>query len=339
MATIVQFKDYGSPDVLELVDIDPQTPAAGEVRIAIKAFGVQRADTLWRQGMYVQEPKAFPAGLGYDCVGIIDAVGDGVTAIKEGDKVMSVPGFSLNDYAVYGNSAVIHEKHITPLPEADLSWEEFAAIPVPYYTGYFPLFEVADIRTAKYVLVTAASSSTGLAAIQMAKAEGATVIATSRTLTKKDALLELGADHVVATEEGDPVEAIRAIVGEDGVDVIYDPIGGKMIETWYQVIKRGGTIIHYGLLDIDEPTLPLMLSISNVVTLKSYMIFEFTGNDSLGLPPQTEALKRAHAYIRKGIESGALKPVVAKSFDLADVAESHRYMESNAQVGKIVVTA
>ena len=237
MAKIVQFKDYGSPDVLEVIDTDPKTPAAGEVRIAIKAFGVQRADTLWRQGMYVQEPKQFPAGLGYDCVGIIDAVGDGVTAFKEGDKVMSVPGFSLNDYAVYGDSAVIHEKHLTPLPEADLSWEEFAAIPVPYYTGYFPLFEVADIRKAKYILVTAASSSTGLAAIQMAKTEGVTVIATSRTLAKKDALLELGADHVVATQEGDPVEAIRAIVGEDGVDVIYDPIGGKMIETWYQVIK------------------------------------------------------------------------------------------------------
>ena len=80
-----------------------------------------------------------------------------------------------------------------------------------------------------------------------------------------------------------------------------------------------------------------MLSISNVVTLKAYMIFEFTGNDSLNLLPQTEALERAHAYIRKGIENGTLKPVVAKSFDLEDVAESHRYMESNAQIGKIVV--
>ncbi len=338
MAKIVQFKGYGDASVLEVVETGLQTPGKGEVRIAIKAFGVQRADTLWRQGQYIQQPAQFPAGLGYDCVGIVDAVGEAVTAFKQGDKVMTIPGFSLNEYSVYGDSTVIHQRHVVPLPNINLSWEEFAAIPVPYYTSYFPLFEVADIRTAKYILVTAASSSTGVAAIQMAKSEGVTVIATSRTLAKKQALMALGADYVVATQEDNVVGAIRTIVGERGVDVIYDPIGGKAIETWYQVIKRGGTIIHYGLLDMNEPTLPLMQSISNVVTFKSYMVFELTGNNSLGLLPKSQALQRCHEYIRKGIENRTLRPVVDKSFDLASVEQSHRYMESNAQVGKIIVT-
>ena len=252
---------------------------------------------------------------------------------------MSLPGFSLNDYSVYGDSAVIHQDFIVPLPDVNLSWEELAAIPVPYYTSYFPLFEIADLKQAEYILVTAASSSTGIAAIQFAKAEGVKVIATSRTSVKKQALLELGADYFIATEEQNVVEAILSIVGDRGVDVIYDPIGGKMIEKWYQVIKRGGLIIHYGLLDINEPTLPLMLSVLKTVTLKSYMIFEFTGNESLSLPQNKAALARANSYIRQGFERGELEAVIAKSFDLNDVAESHLYMESNQQIGKIVVRA
>ena len=201
MAKIVQFRGHGGAEVLEVVDAPEKSPGKNEVTIAVKAFGVQRADIMWREGRYIQAPNEFPASLGYDCVGIIDAVGKGVTAFKKGDRVMSLPGFSLNDYTVYGDQAVVNADYVLPLPEVDLSWTEFAAIPVPYYTGYFPLLEIANLREAEYILVTAASSSTGIAAMQFAKAEGVKVIATSRTSAKKEAIMSLGADYFVATEE------------------------------------------------------------------------------------------------------------------------------------------
>ncbi len=339
MARVVEFSSCGEPDVLQVVERDVRAPGPGELRIKVEAFGVQQADSMWRRGAYIQAPSSFPAGLGYDCVGTVDDLGPGVLEHAVGDKVMCIPGFSLNDYTVYGDNAVVPARHVFALPDRDLSWDAFAAIPVPYFTSYFALYELADLPRAKTVLVTAASASTALAAIQFAKWEGATVIATSRTSAKRDKILGHGADHFVATDEGSVADAIRAIAGEGGVDIVFDPIGGALLATWYEVLARRGIIIHYGLLDMADGTVPVMTSMMKAATLKSYMIFEFTGNDALGLPRNDDAVARGLRRICEGIEGGQLVPVVAQSFRLQDVAESHRFLESNAQVGKIVVRA
>ena len=338
MAKVVQFAQHGGAEVLQVVEQPTRPLRSGEVLIDVKAFGVQRADTLWRAGLYLEAPKQFPTGIGYDCVGLIQAVGEGVADWQIGDRVTNLPGFSLTEYTVYGDSAIVHQDFLVPLPNIELSWAEYAAIPIPYFTAYFPLFEAANLPQAEFIVVAAAASSVGIAAMQMAKEQGVTVIGTSRTHTKQDQILNLGADYFVATEEEDVVERIRAIVGDRGVDIVFDPIGGAMICKWYQVIKRRGHIFHYGLLDIADAVIPMMSALANAAKLDSYIIFEYTGNQVMGLEPNQAAIARATHYINSGFEEGKLTPVVAKSFPIEAVVEAHRYLESNQQVGKIVVT-
>lgn len=338
MAQVVQFAQHGGADVLEVVEQPLRQLGRGEVLIEVKAFGIQRADTLWRMGQYLEAPQQFPARLGYDCVGLIKAVGEGVSAWQVGDRVANLPGFSLTEYAVYGDAAIVHQDWLIPLPKIDLSWAEYAAISIPYFTAYFPLFEVAHLPQAEFIIITAAASSVGIAAMQMAKDQGVKIIGTSRTRAKQDSILKLGADYFVATEADDVVQQIRSIVGNRGVDIIFDPIGGAMINTWYQVAKLTGYIIHYGLLDISDAAVPMMPALANAVKLDSYIIFEYTGHKAMGLARNPEAIARATQYIIPGFEKGIFTPVIAKSFPLAAVADAHRYLESNQQVGKVVVT-
>ena len=176
MAKIVQFAQHGNADVLQVVEQPTQQPRPGEVLIDVKAFGVQRADILWREGQYIQAPNRYPIGLGYDCVGVIKAVGEAVSDWWQvGDRVAALPGSSLNDYTVYGDTAIVHQDSLASLPKIELSWAEYAVIPVPYFTVYFPLFEVANLPQAEFIVVTAAASSVGIAAMQMAKVHGVKV--------------------------------------------------------------------------------------------------------------------------------------------------------------------
>ena len=338
MAKVVQFAQHGNAGVLQIVEQPIRQLDPGEVLIDVKAFGVQRADILWREGQYIQAPDRFPIGLGYDCVGLISAVGEGVSPWQVGDRVAVLPGFSLTDYTVYGEVAIMHQDFLMPLPRVELSWSKYAVIPVPYFTAYFPLFEVANLPQAQYVVITAAASSVGIAAMQMAKTHGVKVIGTSRNHAKQDKILNLGADYFVATNDENIVEQIRKIVGMHGVDIVFDPIGGVMIGKWYQVIKRAGHIIHYGLLDTNDAHIPMMSAMVNAVKLNTYTIFEYTGNQAMGLPRNQAAIDRATQYINNGFEQGTLTPVIAKQFPLEAVADAHRYLESNQQVGKIVVT-
>ncbi len=337
MARVVQFARHGNADVLHVVEQSIRPLKAGEVLIDVKAFGIQRADILWREGHYIQSPDQFPIGLGYDCVGLISAIGE-VVDWEVGERVAVLPGFSLNDYTVYGDTAIIHQDFLIPLPQVELSWAEYAVIAVPYYTAYFPLLECANLHQAQVIVVTAAACSVGVAAMQMAKACGVTVIGTSRTHAKRDKILSLGADYFIATEEEDIVDRIRAIVGDRGVDIVFDPIGGALLGKWYQVIKRAGHIIHYGLLDIADAHIPMMAAMFNAVKLNTYMIFEYTGNKVMELSQNKGAIARATQYINTGFEQGTLTPVLAKTFPLDAIADAHRYLESNQQVGKIVVT-
>lgn len=338
MAQIVQFTRHGNADVLQVVEQHTRRPGPEEILIDVKAFGIQRADVMWREGHYIQAPERFPIGLGYDCVGIVGAVGENVASWRVGDLVATLPGFSLNDYTVYGDTAIVHQDFLVPLPDVELSWAEYAVIPVPYFTAYFPLFEVANLVQAQCIVVTAAACSVGIAAMQMAKAHGVKVIGTSRTYAKEEEVLRLGADFFIATEEEDVVQRIRAIVGDRGVDIVFDPIGGAMVEKWYQVIKRAGHIVHYGLLDLTDASIPMMPAMFNAAKFNTYMIFEYTGNKAIGLKKNQEAVARATKYINTGFERGILTPIIAQKFSLEAISDAHRYLESNRQIGKIVIT-
>ncbi|WP_299542186.1 zinc-dependent alcohol dehydrogenase family protein [uncultured Streptomyces sp.] len=327
MAKLVQFDRIGGPEVLALRDVASRAPGAGEVRIRVDAIGLNRAEIMYREGAYFYQP-VFPSTLGYEAAGVIEAVGEGVSGFAAGDPVAVVPAFLQSEYGTYGTSVVLPAAAVVPRP-AQVDAVTAAAVWMACITAYGPLAESGEVRPGDHVLITAASSSVGLAAIQIARHIGAIPIATTRGANKKQRLLDAGAADVIVTDDEDLPARIAEITGGTGVRLAFDPIAGPGVETLAQGIAPGGHLVVYGALDPRPTPLPHAQSFPALNT-STYTLFEITGDP--------ERLRRAVAFINAGLASGSFTPVVDKTFDLADIAEAHRYMEANGQVGKIVVT-
>jgi NADPH:quinone reductase-like Zn-dependent oxidoreductase len=211
-----------------------------------------------------------------------------------------------------------------------LGWEAAAAVWMQYLTAYGALIDIAQLSRGDFVVVTAASSSVGLAALQIANRVGATPIAVTRTLGKTSALLESGAAHVIASAEEDLGVRLTDITGPEGVRVVFDPIGGPIFEPLAAAMARGGILIEYGGLSPEPTPFPLFSVLSKSLTLRGYLVHEIVGD-----PARLEAAK---AFILEGLEAGALKPIIARTFPFERIVEAHRFLESNEQFGKIVVT-
>jgi NADPH:quinone reductase-like Zn-dependent oxidoreductase len=328
MSRIVRFHRLGGPEVLRIEEAEPPQPAAGQVRIRVKALGLNRAEALLRAGSYIETP-VLPSGLGLEASGVVDAVGEGVGAFVPGDAVSVIPAQSMVQWPTYAQFITVPTGRVVKHP-ASLSWEAAAAVWMPYLTAYGALIEVARLGPGDFVAVTAASSSVGLAAIQIARRVGACPIAVTRTSAKKAALLLAGAAHIVASEE-EPLEArLKSIAGEQGVRVVFDPIGGPIFEPLTAAMSCGGILIEYGGLSELQTPFPLFAVLSKRLTLRGYLVHEVTAD--------AQQLARAKAFIVDGLASGVLAPVIAKTFAFEQIVEAHRFLESNAQFGKIVVT-
>lgn len=328
MSRAVRFNEVGPPDVLRVVDVDVPRPGKGQVRIRVKAIGLNRAESMFRSGQYLEQPK-FPAGLGYEAAGEIDEVGEGVEGFSVGDAVSVVPAFSMNEYGLYGELVLAPAYAVVKHP-ANLSFIEAAASWMMYLTAYGALIDIAKLSAGDAVLIPAASSSVGIAAIQIAKMVGATPIALTRRSAKRAQLLQLGAVHVIATEEQDLVAEALRITGGHGARVVFDPVGGPTLAKLAAATARLGIIFQYGALSPEPTPLPLFELLAKLLTIRGYVLFEVTGD-----PARLNAGKR---FVVDGLAEGALKPIVAKTFPLDDIVAAHRYLESNEQVGKIVVT-
>src|SRR4051812_47293382 len=194
MARVVRFHQTGGPEVLQIEQVDVPPPGKGEVQIAVKALGLNRAESMFRRGLYLESPR-FPARLGYEAAGTVAAVGPGVEGFQVGEAVSTIPSFSLNTYGLYGELANAPAHAVTHHP-ASLSWEEAAAVWMQYLTAYGALIDIAGLRSGETILIPAASSSVGLAAIQIARSVGAIPVALTRGASKRDDLAKAGAAHV-----------------------------------------------------------------------------------------------------------------------------------------------
>src|SRR5499427_10373190 len=208
MARIVRFHKVGGPEVLQIENVEVPPPGKGEVQITIKAIGLNRAESMFRRGQYLEEPE-LPARLGYEAAGTVAAIGPGVQGFQVGDAVSVIPSFSLNAYGLYGDLANAPVHAVTHHP-ASLSWVDAAAVWMQYLTAYGALIDIAKLEKGDTVLIPAASSSVGLAAIQIANRIGAIPVALTRGSSKKQALLKAGAVHAVATDEQDVAPEILA---------------------------------------------------------------------------------------------------------------------------------
>lgn len=328
MARVVRFHEHGGPEVLRIEDIEVPWPGPGEVRIRVKALGLNRAEALMRAGTYIERP-ALPSGLGLEAAGTVEAVGEGVEGFAVGDAVSVVPPLSMARWPAYADLATFPAALVVKHPPG-LGWEGAAALWMPYMTAYGALIALAGLGSGDRVVITAASSSVGLAAIQIANMVGASSIAVTRTCRKRQALRDAGASHVVVTEQEDLEARLRDIGGRDGVRVVFDAVGGPSFGPLTAGMSAGGILIEYGGLSPEPTPFPLFHVLSKRLTLRGYLVHEITGN----------AIRReaAKAFILRGLGSGALRPVVARSFPFERIVEAHRFLESNEQFGKIVVT-
>ncbi|WP_043620024.1 zinc-dependent alcohol dehydrogenase family protein [Nonomuraea candida] len=325
----VLFRELGGPDVMRLEDVPVGEPGPGEARIRVDAIGLNRAEVLFRTGQYIEPVRRFPARLGTEAAGVVEAVGDGVTGLRPGDPVSTIPAFSQNDYGVYAERAIVPASLLVPRPEG-LGAVEGAAVWMPYITAYGGLVEVGGMRPGDTVVLNAASSSVGLAAIHVAERIGATPIAVTRTAAKKEALLKEGAAEVIVSESEDVAGRVLAATGGRGAEYVFDAVAGPGVTDLARAVADDGTLMLYGALSGQATPYPGFELGMPALNVRTYTMLETAR--------RPERLRRAVAFVLSGLRSGAFRPVVDRTFDLGDIVDAHRYLESNAQTGKIVTT-
>jgi len=328
MPKIVRFHEIGGPEVLKIEDVPSKAPGKGEVRLKVQAIGLNRAESMFFHGQYLEQPQ-LPARLGYEAAGVVEAVGPGVDKSWLGKQVATIPAFSMNAYGVLGEEAISPVAALGEYP-ARLSPTEGAAIWMQYLTAYGALIEFGGLKKNDFVLITAASSSVGIAAIEIARAEGAITIATTRTGSKRKEISELGADHVIATQEEDLVARVKEITAGKGARLIFDPVAGPLLETLAEAAAPHGIIFDYGALSGQPTPFPLFAALSKWLTIRGYTLMEITS------VPEKLAVAKKYVYDR--LQDGRLRPRLAKTFSFSQTVDAYKYLESNAQVGKIVIT-
>jgi NADPH:quinone reductase-like Zn-dependent oxidoreductase len=328
MTRVVRFHEYGDADVLRIEDVNVPAPRADEVQIAVKAIGLNRAEVMFRTGRYLQE-AVFPSQLGYEAAGIVKAFGADVKGFAENDAVSVIPTLDMSRWPTYGELINIPARYVVRHP-ANLTFEQAAASWMQYVTAWGALIAQAKLNADDFVIISAASSSVGVAAIQLARSVGATVIATSRTSAKAQPLRDAGAHHVIATSEEDLAARVSEVTNGKGARVVFDPIGGPAIAQLAECMSFGGILLEYGALSMDEGTFPQFALLGKCLTIKGYLYSEITSNDAL--------LEGAKEFISEGLETGALVPLISRTFPFDQIQEATRFLESNEQIGKIVVT-
>lgn len=314
---------------MQLDEVEVGEPGADEVRIRVQAIGLNRAEAVFRAGQYFEEPQ-LPARLGYEASGVIEAVPANISGFAVGDQVNTLPGFSMNKYGVYGERAIVPAKSLVHRP-AGLSATDAAAVWMQYLTAYGAMVDIAELKSGDSILITAASSSVGLAAIEIANLIGVTPIAVTRTAAKRDALLAAGAKHVIVSQDQDIVAEAMRITNNRGVTLAFDPIAGEFAQTLAATLAPQGILMLYGNLSGQAFATPFPFGLTAVkgLWMRGYLVFEVI-ND-------LQRRQRAYDFIAPALQSGKLKPRIAKVFPFEQMVDAHRYLESNQQLGKVVV--
>jgi len=328
MTKIVRFHEIGGPEVLRIEEEPSRKPGKGEVKLKVSASGLNRAESMYYHGFYLESPK-LPSRIGYEVAGVVEAVGEGVDESWLGKPVATVPGFSQNQYGTLGEEAIVPAGVLGEYPP-NLTAVQAAAIWMQYLTAWGALVHYGGVRAGDFVSIPAASSSVGLAAMEIARDAGATTIAVTRRSAKQRELLDLGAHAAIASEEEDYVARIQEITGGKGVRLTFDPVAGPFVEKLAQAAAPGGIIFLYGLLSTEATPFPLRSAIGKGLTLRGYTLHEINRDPALSAT--------AKKYIYDRLADGRFVPKIARTFPLAQTVEAYKYLESNQQIGKVVIT-
>lgn len=335
---IVRFTDFGGPEFLKIYDEDLTFPKSGEVRIRVKALGLNQAEVMLREGRYVGKPN-LPSRIGIEASGIIEEIGDDVVEYKVGDEVCAIPFLSwddndfwtsdsLNKYGTYGDTAIVPAWTITRKIKHQ-SFEESAAAWCQYLTAWGGIVYNTDIENRKFCLITGASSSAAIGAMQIAKSFGLKTIGVSRTLKKEHDLKKVGYDCVLALMDPKIEENILDVTNGIGFDLAYDCVGGEHFYKLVNTVKARGLIVNYGNLNLNYSkifTLPLL---GKRIQIRFHSIF-----DTMRFKNEREVGVK---WVNTQMENKVLKPIISKVFNLDNIVDAHKYIGEGNQLGKTVV--
>lgn len=334
---------HGPPEVLQVQERPDPSVGPGEVRIAVKAAGINFADTVARIGLYPDAPKP-PCVVGYEVAGDVESVGEGVEQHRVGDRV--VAGTRFNGQA---ELVTVPADQVLPLPKK-LSYEEGAAFPVNYGTAYAALVIMGGLKEGERVLIHAAAGGVGISATQIAKGIGAEILGTA-SASKHDAIREQGVDHPIDYRTMDFEDEVRRITGGEGVDVIMDALGPTSFRKDYRLLRSGGRLIMFGASEIqtgsgkrDLPTALRAMARMPLATMpwwKSVGVINENkgvfGLNMLSWWDREGSLDRLTEPLMDGLRKGELSPVVAEAFPFDRAPDAHRFIEERRNVGKVVL--
>jgi len=329
---------HGPPDVLQRREAPDPVPGHGEVRIAVRAAGVNFADILARVGLYPDAPKP-PCVVGYEVAGYLDAIGPGVSSRRMGDRVLA-----LTHFGGYADKVVVPASQCYLVPSR-LGDAEAAAVPVTYLTAIAALYRLAALEPGETVLIHGAAGGVGTAAVQLARLRHAVIIGTTSP-AKHDAVRGLGADHVIDYRRTDVVAEIRRLTKNRGVDVALDPFGGKSVRQSYRLLAPLGRLVVFGVsqaLPGERRSLwhAARMLLQTPVFLPLALMNHNRGVFGLNLGRLWAESARLDALMQvllAELESGGLQPIVSREFPLERAADAHRFIHERRNIGKVVLT-
>jgi len=329
---------YGPPEVLALREAPDPAPGDGEIRIAVSAAGVNFADILARLGLYPDAPKP-PVVVGYEVSGVVDAVGTGSTRLSAGDRVVA-----LTRFGGYADRVVVPEWMAFPLP-AGIDANVAAAVPVNYTTALVALYQMSNLAAGETVLIHGAGGGVGIAATQLARLRGATVIGTA-SAAKHDAIRRHGVQHAIDYRTADVVAEVKRLTNGRGVDVVLDPIGGRSFADSYRLLAPLGRLVMYGVSSIAPgERRSLWRAVTTLMRMPRFKPLSLMNRNrgvfglNLGhLWDERGKLVEAMTLLVADVAAGRLQPVVARTFPLDRAAEAHRFVQSRSNIGKVILT-
>jgi NADPH:quinone reductase-like Zn-dependent oxidoreductase len=329
---------HGPPDVFDIRESPDPLPGSGEIRIRVRAAGINFADVLARLGLYPDAPQP-PVVVGYEVAGQVEGVGRDVTGFSDGDRVVA-----LTRFGGYADTVVVPAAQVFRFPD-ELSDAEAAAVPVTYVTAAMALYRMAALAPKETVLVHNAGGGVGLAATQLARLRRATVIGTASAF-KHDALRSFGVEHVIDYRDADVASEVRKITRGRGVDVILDPIGGRSFMTSYRMLAPLGRLIIFGLSSAAP--------FERRSTWRAFRAWMATPRfDPMSLINRNRGVFGLHVghlweerrqlaaimdMLVQELHAGRIVPVVSRTFPLERVADAHRFIQSRQNIGKVIMT-
>ena len=335
MSRMIRLHKFGDADVLQYEEVPTPVPGPGEVLVRVNAVGLSWKDVLWRQNLAPEQAK-LPSGIGFELAGSVAALGEGVSDFDTGAAVAGFPASTPNRYPTWGDLVLMPSHALTRYPEV-LNPVEASVHYTSLLFAYLALVDLAHLKPGQHVLITEASHCMAPQTVQLAKALGAKVIASTSAPDDREFLRSLGADKVIATEEQDLVLEVERYTEGKGVEVILDQCAGPQMKLLGDIAAPRGKLILYGINGGNDTAFPACAAFKKHLQFFRHCVLDFTGCPELGIEPNNEAVQRALTHINQMTADRLLTPVIDKIFDFEDFVAAHRYMETCPNRGRVAL--